>query len=135
MPSHILDSIKFKKIHSGKSCSRFTIMISKILLGFCLMNKTEIYWIIKVTNKDRLEFSQKRVLCWNSIQKGVSSHLLSRIFLKFLTTQKMKFSIKVFFSKCNQICRKLRIWSYLLKKSLIELFSFWAANCKSSWGE
>ena len=29
------------------------------------------------------------------------------------TTQNMKFSIKDFFSKCDHICRKLRIWPYL----------------------
>ena len=34
--------------------------------------------------------------------------------------QKMKFSIKHFFSKCDQIRRKLRIWSHLLKKSLMK---------------
>ena len=33
-------------------------------------------------------------------------------------------SIKNFFSKCKQICRKLRIWSHLLKKSLMENFIF-----------
>ena len=38
--------------------------------------------------------------------------------------QKMKFSIKGFFSKCDQIRRKLRIWSHLLKKSLMENFIF-----------
>ena len=38
--------------------------------------------------------------------------------------QKMKFSIKDFFSKCDQILRKLRIWSYLLKKSFMENFVF-----------
>ena len=32
----------------------------------------------------------------------------------------MKFSIKDFLSKCNQIHIFLRIWSYLLKKSLME---------------
>ena len=32
---------------------------------------------------------------------------------------KMKFSTKDFFSKCDQILRKLRIWSHLLKKSLL----------------
>ena len=32
----------------------------------------------------------------------------------------MKFSIKDFFSKCDQIRRKLWIWSHLLKKSLME---------------
>ena len=39
-----------------------------------------------------------------------------------LTAQKMKFSIKDFFRKCDQIHRKLRIWSHLLKKSLMENF-------------
>ena len=34
----------------------------------------------------------------------------------------MKFSIKDFFSKCDQIRKKLRIWSHLLKKSLTENF-------------
>ena len=32
----------------------------------------------------------------------------------------MKFSIKNFFSKCEQISRKLRIWSLLLKKTLMK---------------
>ena len=35
----------------------------------------------------------------------------------FITAQKMNF-----FSKCAQMCRKLRIWSHLLKKSLKENF-------------
>ena len=37
-----------------------------------------------------------------------------------ITAQKMTFSI----SKCDQIRKKLRIWSYLLKKSLMENFIF-----------
>ena len=40
---------------------------------------------------------------------------------KISTAQKMKFSIKDFFSKCD-----LRIWSRLLKKSLMENFIFCA---------
>ena len=36
----------------------------------------------------------------------------------------MKFSIKDFFSKCDQICKKLQIWSHLLNKSLMEHFIF-----------
>ena len=43
-----------------------------------------------------------------------------------LTTQKMNFSIKDFLSKCDQIRMTLRIWSHLLKKSLTEIFTFWA---------
>ena len=40
--------------------------------------------------------------------------------------QKMKFSVKDFFSKCDKIRRKLRIWSHLLKKYLMENFIFCA---------
>ena len=48
--------------------------------------------------------------------------------LDFLTdtAQKIKLSIKDFFSKCEQIRRKLQIWSHLLKKSLLENFIFCA---------
>ena len=42
------------------------------------------------------------------------------------TAQKMKFSIKDFFSKCDQIRSFLQISSYLLKKSLMENFIFCA---------
>ena len=44
----------------------------------------------------------------------------------------MKFSIKDFFSKCDQIRRKLRIWSHLLKKSLMENFIFCPLWCNHS---
>ena len=46
--------------------------------------------------------------------------------LRSSTTQKMKFSIKDFFSKCDQIRWKLRIWSHLLKKFIMENFIFYA---------
>ena len=36
----------------------------------------------------------------------------------------MKVFIGSFFSKCDQIRRKLRVWSHLLKKSLMENFIF-----------
>ena len=42
------------------------------------------------------------------------------------TAQKMKFSIKDLFSKCDQIRRKLPVWSHLLKKSLMGNFNFFA---------
>ena len=42
------------------------------------------------------------------------------------TAQKMNFSIKDFFNKCDQMRRFLRIWSYMLKKSLMENFLFCA---------
>ena len=42
----------------------------------------------------------------------------------------MKFSIKDFFSKCDQIRSKLLIWSHLLKKYLMENFIFCAVSIK-----
>ena len=42
--------------------------------------------------------------------------------LYYYNAPKMNFSIKDFFSKCDQ----LRIWSHLLKKSLMENFNFCA---------
>ena len=40
----------------------------------------------------------------------------------------MKFSFTVLFSKCDQIRSFLRIWSHLLKKSVIGNFIFCAVN-------
>ena len=45
---------------------------------------------------------------------------------KINPAQKVKFSIKDFFSKYDQICRNLQIWSHLLKKSSMENFIFCA---------
>ena len=42
--------------------------------------------------------------------------------LATITAQKMKFSIKNFFSKCGQIRMKLRIRLHLLKKFLMANF-------------
>ena len=46
------------------------------------------------------------------------------------TVKKLKFSIKDFFSKCDLIHRKLRIWSHLRKKSLMENFSCCAVEAE-----
>ena len=45
---------------------------------------------------------------------------------------KMKFSIKDFFSKCDQIHSFLQIWSHLLKKPIMENFIFCAVYRKRS---
>ena len=44
------------------------------------------------------------------------------------TAQKMKYSTKVFFSKCDQIRNFLQIWSHLLNKSLMENLIFCAVS-------
>ena len=40
----------------------------------------------------------------------------------------MKFSIKNFFSKCDQVSSFLRIWSHLLKETLMENSIFCAVS-------
>ena len=45
-----------------------------------------------------------------------------------ITAKKMKFFINDFFTKCDQICRFLRTWSHLLKKSVMENFIFCAVH-------
>ena len=44
------------------------------------------------------------------------------------TLHKKKVAIEDFFSICDEIRRELRIWSHLLKKSLIESFIFCAVT-------
>ena len=51
-----------------------------------------------------------------------------------ITAQKANFSIKDYFSKCDQIRRKLRIWSHLPTKSLMKNFIFSAVTCHGGWG-
>ena len=53
-----------------------------------------------------------------------SNIALSTTHIYLLHCTKKKFSNKAFFSKCDQIQRKLGIWSHLLKLSLMENFFF-----------
>ena len=57
-------------------------------------------------------------------QKIIFGHIIAQWGID--AAQKMKFSIMNFLSKCDQIRRKLRIWSNLLKKSSMENFIFYA---------
>ena len=56
------------------------------------------------------------------------SEYVSENNIKLTHCRKMKFSIKDFVSKCNQICSFLLIWSHLLKKVLMENFNFCAVT-------
>ena len=59
------------------------------------------------------------------------SNTYDRTSLRKNTAQKMKFSMKGFFSKYDQISSFLQIWSYLLKKSLLENFIFFPMKGQS----
>ena len=73
-------------------------------------------------NKDKIsEITQVVLVDCNIVNNDY--HHDSRVYT-FHCTKKLKVSIKDFFSKCDQTHRKLRTWSYLLKKSLMENFIF-----------
>ena len=71
--------------------------------------------------------SKNKLVCHltkNGLNYYQSWWKLPDVLKKAFTAQKMKFSIKDFFSKCNQIRSFLQIWSHLLKKSLMKNFIF-----------
>ena len=89
---------------------------------YCRSSRSQMFFKIGVTKKFLRTAFDTEHLQW----------LLCKFNCNFLspfsaaTAQKMKFSIKDFFSKCNQIRSFLRIWSHLLKKPLMENFIFCA---------
>ena len=86
-------------------------MCSNLIHSFCFSFSGKI--IIGIPQKNNNAILKKmRTLYWNNF-------IISN-------AHKVKFSIKDFFSKSDQIRRKPRIWSYLLKKSLMENFIFCA---------
>ena len=81
---------------------------------------------------------KKRSSGFDSIQVNVVKpvyDLVKNSFMKIFiyTAQKMKFSIKDFFSKCDQIRSFQRIRLHLLKKSLMENFIFCAVLIPLQW--
>ena len=82
----------------------------------------------------------KKLWPWNSAGEWVNPSIINISFYSLKTffphenlrhrvnEHNMKFSIKEFFSKCVQIRRKLRIWSHLLKNSLMGNLIFFAVS-------
>ena len=61
------------------------------------------------------------------VQGGLDNYIAcKRVAVQTLIWSLEKFSIKDFFGKCDQIHSLLQIWSYSLKKSLMENFIFYA---------
>ena len=69
----------------------------------------------------------KSICCRNIAKMKIS---MVKTFVQ--RTAQKKFSIKDFFSKCNQICSFLRDWTHLLKKALMENF-FCVCGNKAFW--
>ena len=72
---------------------------------------------------------EESIRCQNKDDKRKRSLIVLKVTTD--TAQKSKFSIRDFFSKCDQIRSFLRIWAHLMKKSLMENFIFCAMDDKN----
>ena len=80
---------------------------------------------------DNFVADTKIIFCYlGAPSKKTFRKFVSNFFRKISTAQKMKFSIKDFFSKCEQILSFLWIWSHLQKISLMVNFIF--VQCRFS---
>ena len=83
----------------------------------------------KNVKKTKTSYIFKQILSISNVYIKCS-HEYKKIFNDEYFAQKIKFSIKDFLSKCDQMGSLLRIWSHLLKKFLIENFIFCAVRIK-----
>ena len=115
----------------------FDVLIFSKVYYFESKKSTEDLCVITLKNdpnfEEKLTFCLKNDMRYlvNLTRAVESLKIWTSIHGLFFTAQKMKFSIKDFFSKCNQIRGKLRIWSHLPKKFLIENFIFCAVFAES----
>ena len=85
-------------------------------------------------NREINNFQRQLWITWPTLVSWSENWSWKRYTAKSLqktdnTTRKSRFSIKYFFSKCDKIRSFLRIWSHLLKKSLLDfLYTFCAVN-------
>ena len=105
---------------------RFSEQYRKVQCKTCFAVTGEIQGTCRMKIYDELGVHSLTIRRWRIklifFYKTVNG-LLPDLYL--YTAKKMKFSIKDFFSKCDQIRRKLRIWSHLLRKSLMKNFIFY----------
>ena len=96
-----------------------------LFLNHCLFFLTLSDDVLEIMRFPRLRIQKRKSLLGSNFTWNFK--LLTRVsWVLINTAQKMKFSIKDFFSKYDQVRSFLRIWSHLLKKSLMEDFSFGA---------
>ena len=97
-------------------------------ISFWLQNILQLYLKkneskpIQNQSGDRDEGTQEQIVADTTGEMFPVTKLKHQLIL----AQKMKFSITNFFSTCARIRRNLLIWSYLLKKSVMENFIFCA---------
>ena len=134
---------------SQKQKSTYHYRNSRFFSTYDTILTTMITWVSNSVNQQLLKNHDKSYVCENIVLLQINFFLTCAFLLNnvtayvsrdcesikrastaqsnnvfVFTAQKMKFLIQNFFSKCDQIRCFLRIWSYLLKKSLMENFIF-----------
>ena len=97
------------------------------VLEISIITDVRINWLVHIQRG--LNQKEIQLNLYNKLSILIVSHLFA------YSAQKMRFSNKDFFSKCDQILKKLQIWLYLLKKSLMENFIFLAVLMILNHGE
>ena len=133
---YVVAELSLVKIQNQKQPSR------RVFRKKCSENMQQIYRRTPVSNTFFRTSSHKNAFGRLLLQSGdkvsvcflnkynisvcvfVKSYIISDVKMGHCTVQKIKFSIEDFFRKCGQIGSFLRIWSYLLKKSVMENFIF-----------
>ena len=95
-------------------------MVNAEALVFVLDSGFECTDTIAFLHVFTLVYATNRIKCQSRPTRQIFTCSTSTVY----TAKKRKFFIKNFLSKCYQIRRKLRIWSHLLKKSLMKCSSF-----------
>ena len=106
----IIYTLQFFKTTFWNGSDFIFVLIIIITFKIVLVPRPCLSWMLKV------------IQYWNFV-KNLRNRLVNT---RFDAAQKMRFSINDFFTKCDQIHRKLQIWSHLLKKSLMGNFIFGA---------
>ena len=100
-----------KSFQAPKSSVKIKIVVNFLSLSGIGAGRVKILWLI----------SSRKIIRYQEV--------IMYTFCKYCTKNEV-FSINDFFSKSDQIPRNLRIWSHLLKKSLMENFIFCALKYK-----
>ena len=93
---------------------------------FCGINPRACIWDLYSKSKSFCQISKIFVGYYKCGPSGKNKTIITEKIYLHNTVQKTEFSVKDLFSKCEQICSFLRIWSQLLKKSYPENFIFCA---------
>ena len=126
--------------HTNPIFRNFTILKLKDIIKFNILNLMYLYYNDQLPLKIKYIFTaNEHVNAYNTRDRKLlfipqvnttrcGTMVLLFWIMLFSTARKMKFSIKDFFSKCDQIRSFLRIWLHLPKKLSVENFIFCAVQ-------